>query len=73
MRIEQFVAGLVFVQQAFKDEDAEVVTHTEDKGGEDDVHNIELHPEYAHYSGDYQPSHCHRQEAEQCEFESAVR
>ena len=73
MRVQQFATGLVFVQQAFKDEDAEVVSHTEDKGGEDDVHNIELDPEYAHYSGVYQPSHGHRQEAEQCTFESAVR
>ena len=72
MRVQQLLACLVFIQQAFHDEDAEVVAHTENKGRKDNVHDIELHPEHPHYSGDYQPTDCHRQEAEQCQFESAV-
>ena len=72
MRVQQLLAGLVFIQQTFHDEDAEIVSHTENECGEDNVHDIELNPEHPHYSGDYQPADRHRQEAEQCQFQPSV-
>ena len=73
VRVKQLLSCLVPVQQAFHDEYAEIVAHTEDECGENDVHDIELDSQEAHYSSDYDPAYSHRKEAEQCQLQPAVR
>ena len=73
MRSQQLLACLVLVKQALKNENAEVVPHSENEGGKYDIDNVELHSEHTHHSDNDDPAQQHRQETEKGQFNAAER
>ena len=63
--MKNLLAGLVLVFQPLGNEDAVIVSHAKDKGGQDNVHYIELQPRQAHDYPDPDPAHRQRQEGNQ--------
>ena len=56
----------IFVHGSLCHEDGVVIALAEDEGGEDDVHDVELHVEDGHQSQYPQPTDSHRDEREDC-------
>ena len=73
MRIHQLSTGTIFMEKPVHDENTEIIPHTENERGQDDIHYIELNTKHFHDSRDDNPADRHRQETEQCQFEPAVR
>ena len=72
-RWQQLLLIGIFVDETVGDEDGVVVALSEDKGGQNDVDDVELHVEQTHDAQNPYPSQCHRQECQQCQFQSAER
>ena len=71
MRNQEFPSRLVLMQESLQYEDAEIISHSENEGGENDVHDVELYPENAHHSNDEDPAQQHRQETQHGQLNAA--
>ncbi len=72
MRTEQFAPRAVLLQEAVHDKDREVVTDTEDKGGQDHIHDVETDVEERHQTQDNHPGDAHRQESHHRQLDTSV-
>ena len=71
MRNQEFPSRLVLLQESLQYEYAEIIPHSENEGGENDVHDVELNPQNAHNSYDEYPAQQHRQETQHGQFNAA--
>ena len=53
----------IVVSQTIHDKDAIIYTNTKDKGGDNNIYQIEAHVEQYHCSQNYQPTEQYRHEA----------
>ena len=69
--MQNLLAGLILVLQPFGNEDAVIVSHTEDEGSQNNIDNVELQAREAHNSPYPNPANSQRQEGNEREFQRA--
>ena len=69
--VKNLLSGFELVFQPLGNEDAVVISHTKDKGGQNNVDDIELQARQAHNSPDPNPAHGQRQEGNERKFQRA--
>ena len=70
-RRQEFLLVGILVEESVGDEYCIVIALTEDKGGKDDINDVELHAEEIHQSQYPQPAHGHWQERQKAKLQSA--
>ena len=67
--MENLLPRLKLIFQPLGNENAVIISHSKDEGGQDNIHDIELQARQAHDSPDPYPAHCQRQEGHQRKFQ----